>query len=79
MKKINLSFFFLGFEVSEEDLENVAKVSGVLGIKRDFIPSELRENFERILPNPTETKPEKYIESYLKLKYSFSNEHQDLT
>ena len=59
----------LGIPVTEEDLKNIALLSGVLNTE-DYITNALRQRLTAIEPHPETLGPEDYIEAYLRLKYT---------
>ena len=46
-----IHFFSTGFQVTEEQLEEVAAMSGVLEVPDDFLVLEFRKKCEKILPD----------------------------
>ena len=45
------TFFSTGFQVTEEQLEEVVAMSGVLEVPDDFLVLEFRKKCEKILPD----------------------------
>ena len=57
-----------GYAVSEEHLEEVAGLSGVLEDTDDFLELEFRASCEEHIPNTDEIKPDQAANAYLFLK-----------
>ena len=57
-----------GFVVTEEQLEEVAKESGVLRVPEDFLTEEFREECECLIPDKDTIKPDEWTTAYLYLK-----------
>lgn len=49
-------------------LDEVATLSGVMSVGDDYLPSSVREECERIVPNIDGVKPAEAADSYLFLK-----------
>ncbi|KAG1682566.1 hypothetical protein GQR58_010849 [Nymphon striatum] len=59
-----------GLPVTEEQLKEVATLSGVLNIKKDFLEAEFRRKCEQILPNIEDIEAKDCREAYMYLKES---------
>ncbi|CAB4023493.1 Hypothetical predicted protein [Paramuricea clavata] len=59
--------------VTEDQLKDVAELSGVLELDDDFIQSESREKCERIIPFPGDVEPDQCADAYVYLKDNFLN------
>ena len=58
VKHCSLKYIYLsGWPVSEESLHEAAELSGVLQEGNDFLPPEVREECERIIPEVDNVKP----------------------
>lgn len=60
-----------GINLSKEQLDEVAELSGVLNEANDFLDSKVREECERIIPEISEVKSKDAAETYLFLKAHF--------
>lgn len=70
---ILLLTLFLGWPVTEDQLKDVAELSGVLELDDDFIESEYREKCERIIPFPGDVEPDQCADAYVYLKDNLLN------
>lgn len=70
IQRLIFCFTFVGLEVTEEDLKNVAEVSGIYNAPTDYLDSTIRTECEKFLKHPEELLAKDYVESYLLLKYS---------
>ena len=57
-----------GFVVTEEQLDEIAKESGVLRVPENFLTEEFREECERLIPDKDIIKPDEWTTAYLYLK-----------
>lgn len=64
------SINFIGHIVTEEKLQEVASLSGVLDIEEDYLDAEFRKKCEEIISEPEKITAKDYVESYLLLKHS---------
>lgn len=55
-------------EVSEDDLQEAAVLSGVLEVANDFIDPAFKQRCENVIPNPMEILPEDCSTAYIRLK-----------
>ena len=69
--KINIMFAAL--PDTEDQLAEVANISGVLDIAEYFLSPECRAMCEQIIPAPSECEPEDTAEAYKYLKAEFQN------
>ncbi|CAB3999910.1 Hypothetical predicted protein [Paramuricea clavata] len=60
-----------GFLVSQEDLEEIAELSGILDAPDDFIPSLFRKDLNELMPNPEAIKCNEFVQTYLLLKQRY--------
>ena len=67
----NLLCYFLGWEVTDEQLREAAFHSGVLDIEEDYLDQDFRARCEAILADPTEVKPKDCVDVFLYLKEHF--------
>ena len=65
-----LSYYFTGFSVTEEQLKDVAEMSGVLEVPQDFLSTEMREQCSAIIPYPTEVEPNECYDAFKYLKHN---------
>lgn len=65
----------LGFAITEEQLEEVSEVSGVLEQSDDFISAEFRAKCEQIIPYPGKVEPHECKEAFMYLKDNFTLEN----
>ena len=66
-----LVIYYSGFSVSEEQLKNVAEMSGVLEVAQDFMSTEMRQQCSAIIPYPTEVEPNECYDAFIYLKHNF--------
>lgn len=66
-------FNFQGFEVSEEDLQAAAELSGVLDAPDDYLSPELHTHFNSIVPEPEKIQSNEFVQKYLLLKEQFQS------
>ena len=64
-------WLFVGWIVSEEQLEEVATHSGVLEIDDDFLNARFRAECERLIPKTEEITDEDCVDAFLFLKAHF--------
>lgn len=60
-----------GLHVNEEDLKEVAELSGVLNDTDDYLEPEVRHECERHIPNIDDVEPSEAANAYLYLKAHF--------
>lgn len=60
--------YTIGMQVTQETLDEVATLSGVMSVGDDYFPSSVREECERIVPNIDGVKPAEAADAYLFLK-----------
>jgi hypothetical protein len=60
-----------GTPVSDEELEEVAQLSNVLENTNEYLPAEIREQCDRILPDVHEVLPNEASNAFLFLKQNF--------
>mgnify|MGYP002804662218 CR=1 FL=1 len=73
MHKVKSTFFLVALPVTQDQLAEVANISGVLDIAEDFLSPEFRAKSEQIIPVPSEVEPEDTAEAYKYLKEEFQN------
>lgn len=59
--------------MTEEDLEEVTELSGVLDAPDDYISSSLRKELHDLLPNSEDTKCNEFVQTYIMLKQRYSD------
>lgn len=59
---------FIGLQVTQEALDELAKLSGVMSVGDDYLPKSVREECEQIVPNIDEVKPNEAADAHLFLK-----------
>ena len=67
----------LGFQVTEQDLQEVTELSGVLDAPDDYIPSLYREKLNNLLPNPQNIKSTEFVQTYLTLKQRYQDSSEN--
>lgn len=60
-----------GLRLTQEALDEVAKLSGVMSVGDDYLPKSVREECERIVPNIDGVKPTEAADAYLFLKTKY--------
>ena len=68
-------YYDVGFHVTEDQLAEVAKHSGVLDIDSDFLSPEMRQRCETILPYPEKVEPSECAKAFVYLKRCYSEEN----
>ena len=63
--------YCIGLRVTQEALDEVAKLSGVMSVGDDYLPKSEREECERIVPNIDGVKPTEAADAYLFLKTKY--------
>ena len=63
--------YCIGLQVTQEALDEVAKLSGVMSVGDDYLPKSVREEYERIVPNIDGVKPTEAADAYLFLKTKY--------
>ena len=61
----------IGLQVTQEALEEVATLSGVMSVGDDYLPSSVREECERIVPNIDGVNRAEAADTYLSLKAQY--------
>lgn len=61
-----------GFPVNEEQLQEAATESEVLHVSDDFLPSEVRAECQRIIPDCETIRPDECRDAYMYLKRNFT-------
>ena len=57
-----------GWDVTEQQLMEVAEYSGVLEVGNDFLDAAFRAQCERLLPSTEDIKPDECITAFMFLK-----------
>ena len=57
--------------MTEEQLQEVAIQSGVLGIEEDYLEPDFRNRCEQLIPNPKDIDSKECANSYVYLKTNF--------
>eukprot|EP00794_Sanderia_malayensis_P013066 gene13066-14411_t len=63
-----------GIPVTKEDLNEVAKLSGAMTFGNDYLPQNITEKCERIIPDIDSVHPQDAAETYMFLKANFNIE-----
>ena len=63
--------FFVGWEVNDEDLNEVEEVSGINEIQDDCLGNEFRRKRRSILPDPINVAPKDCINVFTFLKEEY--------
>ena len=64
----NTSTYFEEYEVTEEQLEEVAELSEVLGSNDDYLSAEFRNKCEQLVPDPLEIDVSDFAHAFRYLK-----------
>ena len=72
-------FINLEFQVREEDLENVAEISGVMDAPDDYIPSSLQRGLNRLLPNSENIRCNEFVQKYIMQKERYQDSSNNST
>merc|ERR1719378_570894 len=54
-----------GFTVKEEQLQDVADLSGIFETQEDYLDEETRLKFSQIINDPSKTPSQEYVKAYL--------------
>ena len=65
--------FFIGYELKEAELEEVASVSGILNVSDDFLTIEARSKYQTYVPRVEDIKNDEWVDVYLYLKQKIDN------
>ena len=65
--------FFIGHELKEAELEEVASVSGILNVSDDFLTIEARSKYQTYVPRVEDIKNDEWVDVYLYLKQKIDN------
>ena len=65
--------FFIGYELKEAELEEVAIVSGILNVSDDVLTAETRSKYQTYVPRADDIENDKWIDAYLYLKQRIDN------
>ena len=60
--------FFIGYELKEVELEEVASVSGILNVNDDFLTAEARSKYQTCVLWVEDIKNGEWVDVYLYLK-----------
>lgn len=64
----------MGLKLTKDQIEDVAKVSGLLNVDTDdFIDSEVKSNCQRLIPSPGNIESKNAIEAFRYLKVHVKN------
>lgn len=66
-----LCIICIGLQVTQEALDEVATISGVMSVGDDYLPKSVREECERVVPNIDGIKPAEAADAYLFLKANY--------
>ena len=61
----------LGFPVTNQELDEVAEVSGVMTVGDDFLPIDVRRECERVIPSVDNVEAIDAADTYLFLKANY--------
>ena len=64
-------FFSLGFDITEQELQEVAEQSGVLQLDDDFLSPDFRAACLQIIPYPVLVEPSEGSDAFVYLKTNF--------
>ena len=68
---------FLGQSITEDQLEKVAELSGVLADNDDYLPADLRAKCEQAMPDPLELDVGDFANAFRFLKENVDSDTQD--
>ena len=60
--------FFIGYELTEAELEEVASVSGILKVSDAILTAEARLKYQTFVPRVEDIKSDEWFDAYLYLK-----------
>ena len=66
---LQIYLFFIGYELKEAELEEVACVSGILNVSDDFLTAEARSKYQTHVPRVEDIKNDEMVDAYLYLKH----------
>ena len=65
--------FFIGYELKEAELEEVASVPGILNVSDDFLTAEARSEYQTYVPRVEDIKNDEWVDAYLYLRQRIDN------
>jgi len=65
---LNTSTYFEGYEVTEEQLGEVAELSEVFASNDDYLSAEFRNKYEQVIPDPLEIDVSDFAHAFRCLK-----------
>ena len=69
-------YIFTGLPITDEALDEVRELSGVMDVGEDFLDADVRRECERIVPEIDQVKPADAADTYLFLKHHYGqSEH----
>ena len=68
-----MCLFFVGYELKEAELEEVAIVSGILNVSDGFLIAETRSKYQTYVPRADDIENDKLIDACLYLNQRIDN------
>ena len=68
---VHIFFFSLGFQITEQQLQDVAEQSGVLQLDDDFLSPDFRAACLQVIPYPELVEPSECSDAFIYLKTNF--------
>ena len=65
--------FFIGYELKEAELEEVASVSGILNVSDDFLTAAAILEYQTYVPRVEDIKNDEWVDAYLYLRQRIDN------
>ena len=65
---LQIYLFFIGYELKEAELEEVASVSGILNVSDDFLIAEAKSKYQAYVPRVEDIIHDEWVDVYFYLK-----------
>ena len=68
---VTLYWYITGLPITDEALDEVRELSGVMDVGEDFLDADVRRECEQIIPEIDQVKPADAADTYLFLKHHY--------
>ena len=68
IKQCQKTLYILGWKIDEQQLKEVAELSGILESSNDYLDSDFRDCCARILPDPQNLEPSHCADAFIFLR-----------